>query len=143
MPGSKKEVTNAKEEGVQFVFNVSPKSLKVENNKAIAVELLTTSMSEADETGRQKVLINQGSEYLQEADIIILALGFSPEVPKFLEELKVETNSWGGIVIDSKFRTTNTNVYAGGDCRRGAHLAVTAAYDGRSAAESIKKDLVK
>jgi glutamate synthase (NADPH/NADH) small chain len=141
MPGSKKEVVNAKEEGVEFVFNVSPKSIKTEGDKAVAVELLTTSMSEPDETGRQKVVINEGSEYLEEADVIILALGFSPEVPEFLKELNVETNSWGGVIIDSKFRTSNLKVYAGGDCRRGAHLAVTAAVDGREAAKSMAEAL--
>ena len=95
MPGSKKEVVNAKEEGVEFVFNVSPKSIKVEKDLAVAVELLETSMSEADVSGRQKVVLVEGSEYLEEADVIILALGFSPEVPAFLKELNVETNSWG------------------------------------------------
>lgn len=142
MPGSKKEVVNAKEEGVEFVFNVSPKSIKVENNLAIAVELLETSMSEPDSSGRQKVVINEGSEYLEEADIVILALGFSPEVPAFLKELKVETNSWGAVVINDEFKTSNKKVYAGGDCRRGAHLAVTAAADGREAAKAIIKDLL-
>ena len=142
MPGSKKEVVNAKEEGVEFVFNVSPKSIKVENNNAIAVELLETSITQVDLIGRQKVVINEGSEYLEEADIIILALGFSPEVPAFLKELNVETNSWGGIIVDSKFKTTNLKVYAGGDCQRGAHLAVTAATDGREAARAITKELL-
>ena len=142
MPGSKKEVVNAKEEGVEFVFNVAPKSIKVENNNATAVELLTTSMSEPDASGRQKVVINEGSEYLEDADVVILALGFSPEVPAFLKELNVETNSWGGVVIDSRFKTSNKKVYAGGDCRRGAHLAVTAAADGREAAKAIAKDLL-
>jgi glutamate synthase (NADPH) small chain len=142
MPGSKKEVVNAKEEGVEFVFNVSPKSIKVENNIAVAVELLETSMSEPDSSGRQKVVINEGSEYLEEADIIILALGFSPEVPSFLKDLNVETNSWGGIEINSKFQTSNKKVYAGGDCQRGAHLAVTAAADGRDAARIMIKELI-
>jgi len=142
MPGSKKEVVNAKEEGVEFVFNVSPKSIKVENNLAVAVELLETSMSEPDSSGRQKVVINEGTEYLEDADIIILALGFSPESPSFLKELDVETNSWGGIVINSKFQTSNKKVYAGGDCRRGAHLAVTAAADGREAAKIMIKELL-
>ena len=141
MPGSKKEVVNAKEEGVEFVFNVSPKSIKTDGNVATAVELLTTSMSQADSSGRQKVVINEGSEYLEEADIIILALGFSPEVPAFLEELNVQTNSWGGVVVDSNFRTSNKKVYSGGDCNRGAHLAVTAAADGREAAKAIIRDL--
>ena len=142
MPGSKKEVVNAKEEGVEFVFNVSPKSIKVENDLALGVELLETSMSEADSSGRQKVVINEGSEYLEDADIIILALGFSPEVPAFLKELNVETNSWGAVVIDSKFKTSNKKVYAGGDCQRGAHLAVTAAVDGREAARIMTKELL-
>ncbi len=142
MPGSKKEVVNAKEEGVEFVFNVSPKSIKAENNIAIAVELLETSMSEPDESGRQKVVINQGSEYLEEADVVILALGFSPEAPSFLKELNVEINSWGGVIVDSNFRTSNKKIYAGGDCQRGAHLAVTAAVDGREAAKAIIKSLL-
>jgi len=142
MPGSKKEVVNAKEEGVEFVFNVAPKSIKVEKDLAVAVELYETTMSEADASGRQKVVIKDGSEYLEEADIVILALGFSPEVPAFLKELNVETNSWGGIVIDSSFKTSNKKVYAGGDCRRGAHLAVTAAVDGREAAKAIIKELL-
>ena len=142
MPGSKKEVINAKEEGVEFVFNVSPKSIKVEKNLAIGVELLKTSMGKADTSERQKVVLIEGSEYFEEADVIILALGFSPEVPEFLKELNVETNSWGGIIIDSKFRTSNKKVYAGGDCQRGAHLAVTAAVDGREAAKEIIKELL-
>ena len=142
MPGSKKEVVNAKEEGVEFVFNVSPKSIKAQNNVASAVELLETSMSEPDISGRQKVVINEGSEYLEEADVIILALGFSPEVPLFLKELNVETNSWGGVIVDSNFKTSNKKVYAGGDCQRGAHLAVTAAVDGREAAKAIIKNLL-
>ena len=142
MPGSKKEVVNAKEEGVEFVFNVAPKSIKVEKDLAVAVELLETKMSEADASGRQKVVIVDGSEYLEEADVVILALGFAPEVPTFLKELNVETNSWGGIVIDSSYKTSNKKVYAGGDCHRGAHLAVTAALDGREAGKAIIKDLL-
>jgi len=141
MPGSKKEVVNAKEEGVEYVFNVSPKSIVVEDATAIGVELLTTSMSEPDKSGRQKVVINEGSEYLEEADVIIMALGFSPEVPSFLKELNVETNSWGGIEINKSFKTSNEKVYAGGDCERGAHLAVTAAADGRDAARAIIQTL--
>jgi glutamate synthase (NADPH/NADH) small chain len=94
-------------------------------------------MSEPDESGRQRVVINEGTEYLEEADIIILALGFKPAVPEFLKDLGVETNSWGGIIKDSSFRTTNTKVYSGGDCVRGADLAVTAAADGRDAARKM------
>ncbi|MGB0990509.1 MAG: glutamate synthase subunit beta [Halarcobacter sp.] len=140
MPGSKKEVVNAKEEGVEYQFNVSPKSIVVDNGVATGVELLTTSMSEPDESGRQKVVINDGSEYVEEADVVIMALGFSPEIPEFFKELNIETNSWGGVETNN-YVTSNKKVYAGGDCQRGAHLAVTAALDGREAAKEIVKAL--
>ncbi|WP_404318219.1 glutamate synthase subunit beta [Malaciobacter canalis] len=141
MPGSKKEVVNAKEEGVEYIFNASPKAIKLKNNKAVAIEVQKTALSEPDETGRQKVKIVEGSEYLEEADVIIMALGFSPEVPKFLKEAKVDTNSWGGIEVNEKYQTSNEKYFAGGDCQRGAHLAVTAAADGREAAKEIIKAL--
>ncbi|AXH15544.1 glutamate synthase small subunit [Malaciobacter mytili] len=141
MPGSKKEVINSKEEGVEFIFNVSPKSIKIENGIAVAIELEETTLSEPDESGRQRVTVVENSQYLEEADIIIMALGFSPEVPAFLKEANVEINSWGGIEINSKYQTSNEKFYAGGDCQRGAHLAVTAAADGREAAKEIIKAL--
>ena len=138
MPGSKKEVVNSKEEGVEFMFNVSPKEIKVENGNVIGIELLKTVMSQADENGRQKLKTVDGSNFIEEADVVILALGFSPEVPSFLKEAKIETNFWGGIEV-TNFQTSNPKIYAGGDCQRGAHLAVTAAADGRDAAKEIMK----
>ena len=136
MPGSKKEVVNSKEEGVEFVFNVSPSKIVTIDNQATGVELLKTGLSEPDESGRQRVEIIEGSEYLEEADVVILALGFSPEQPSFLKEANVQTNAWGGVVTEN-FKTSNAKFYAGGDCQRGAHLAVTAAADGRDAAKKI------
>ncbi|RXJ55291.1 glutamate synthase subunit beta [Candidatus Marinarcus aquaticus] len=140
MPGSKKEVVNSKEEGVEFMFNVSPKAIKVEKGQVVGVELLRTAMSEPDESGRQRVEVIKDSDFIEDADVVILALGFSPEVPAFLAEAKVETNAWGGIVTNN-FKTSNPKIYAGGDCQRGAHLAVTAAADGRDAAAEIVKQL--
>ena len=141
MPGSKKEVVNAKEEGVEYIFNVSPNKIIKEGDLAVGIEVLKTGLSEADESGRQRVSIIEGSEYIEEADVIIFALGFSPEAPAFLNDAKVETNSWGGIEINDKCQTSNPKFYAGGDCKRGAHLAVTAALDGREAAAEIVKVL--
>ncbi|MFA7092866.1 MAG: FAD-dependent oxidoreductase, partial [Arcobacteraceae bacterium] len=140
MPGSKKEVVNSKEEGVEFMFNVSPKAINLDNGKVVGVELLETAMSQPDESGRQKVEILENSNFVEEADVVILALGFSPEVPAFLNESNVQTNAWGGIVTNN-FKTSNPKIYAGGDCQRGAHLAVTAAADGRDAAKEIIKAL--
>jgi glutamate synthase (NADPH/NADH) small chain len=141
MPGSKKEVVNSKEEGVEFVFNVSPNKIISTDNNATGIELLKTELSEPDESGRQRVSIVEGSEYIEDADVIIFALGFSPETPSFLSEINIETNSWGGIVTSKTCQTSNPKFYAGGDCQRGAHLAVTAAVDGREAAKEITKVL--
>ena len=141
MPGSKKEVVNSKEEGVEFVFNVSPSKIVTIDNLATGIELLKTGLSEPDESGRQKVQIIEGSEYLEDADVIIMALGFSPEQPDFLKEANVDTNSWGGVETTT-YKTSNDKFYAGGDCQRGAHLAVTAAADGREAAKEIIKVLL-
>ncbi len=132
MPGSKKEVDNSKEEGVEFVFNVSPVTITKNG-----VTLNKTELTTADETGRQKVQIIPNSQYLQDADIVILALGFDQELPKFITDLDLELDKWNGIKVNSDYSTSLKNVYAGGDSVRGADLAVTATLDGREAAKSI------
>ncbi len=145
MPGSQKEYKNAVEEGVDFTFFVSPKQI-VLNDKgdAIAVEVVKTALGAKDESGRQKMEEVKGSETRVSADVIIMSLGFDPEVPSFLAENGIETNKWGGIIINEEtHETTTAGVYAGGDCYRGADLVVTAAYDGREAARSIVKSLLK
>ena len=77
------------------------------------------------------------------ADVIIMSLGFDPATPSFLAENGIETNSWGGVIINEEtHETTTAGVYAGGDCFRGADLVVTAAFDGREAARSIVKSLL-
>jgi glutamate synthase (NADPH/NADH) small chain len=136
MPGSKKEVINSKEEGVEFVFNVSPKEI-VDNG----VILEKTQLSQIDESGRKKVEIIPNTQYLEEADIIIYALGFEQEKPKFLDELDLEFDKWNGIKVNKLYQTNNPKVFAGGDSVRGAHLAVTATYDGREAVKGILKYL--
>ena len=142
MPGSKKEVVNAKEEGVEFGFNLSPVSIAVNNDGlATGVEVIKTKMQEPNSNGRRGVSNIEGSEYIEEADIIILALGFNPLAPKFLQDLNVELNSWKGIIVDDDFKTSNPKVYSGGDAKRGANLAVTAAFDGREAAKAIINSL--
>jgi glutamate synthase (NADPH/NADH) small chain len=145
MPGSKKEYKNAMEEGVDFTFLVSPKEIIVnEEGRAVAVEVVKTTLGAKDADGRQKMEEVKGSEYRVNADIIIMSLGFDPAVPSFLAENGIETNSWGGIVINEETHETSTaGIYAGGDCYRGADLVVTAAYDGREAARSISESLLK
>ena len=145
MPGSKKEYKNAMEEGVDFSFLVSPKEIILnESGDAIAVEVIKTTLGAKDEDGRQRMEEVKGSETRVNADVVIMSLGFDPVVPSFLAENGIETNSWGGIIIDeATHETTTSGIYAGGDCYRGADLVVTAAYDGREAARSIVDSLLK
>ena len=144
MPGSQKEYKNAMEEGVDFVFCVSPKEIVLnESGRAIAVEVVKTTLGMKDESGRQKMEEIKGSEYRVSADVIVMSLGFDPETPSFLAENGIETSSWGGVVVNEQtHETTTAGVYAGGDCFRGADLVVTAAFDGREAAKSIIKSLL-
>ena len=145
MPGSKKEYKNAMEEGVDFTFFVAPKEIILnEEGQAVAVELVKTTLGAKDESGRQRMEEVKGSEHRVNADVIIMSLGFDPAVPSFLAENGIETNEWGGIIIDEEtHETTTSGIYAGGDCFRGADLVVTAAYDGREAARSITNALLK
>ena len=145
MPGSQKEYKNAMEEGVDFTFFASPKEIRLDDKgRAASVEVIKTSLGAKDESGRQKMEELKGSEFRVNADVVIMSLGFDPAVPSFLAENGIETNNWGGIIINEQTHETSTSgVYAGGDCYRGADLVVTAAYDGREAARSIIKSLLK
>ena len=143
MPGSQKEYKNAVEEGVDFAFYASPKEIILgDEGRAVSVEMIKTVLGAKDASGRQRMEEVNGSEFQVKADVVVMALGFDPETPAFLAENGIETNSWGGVVIDENHETTTSGVYAGGDCYRGADLVVTAAYDGREAARSIVKSLL-
>ncbi len=142
MPGSKKEYQNAKEEGVEFDFNVSPKKVITgEDKKVVGISLCRTKLSLASKGGRASVEEIEGSDYTQETDVIIFALGFDTISYDFYAEAGIETGKWGEIIVDERYQTTTAGIYAGGDCVRGADLVVTAAKDGRDAAFGIIKDL--
>jgi len=143
MPGSRKEYINAKEEGVEFEFYVSPKAL-ISNDKGevIGIEMVKTKLGEADASGRQSVEEIAGSAYTVEADVVIFALGFDSVEYPFLSSNGIETDKWGGIIVNEHYETTTPGIYAGGDCHRGADLVVTAVYDGREAARAITGKLL-
>jgi glutamate synthase (NADPH/NADH) small chain len=143
MPGSRKEYINAKEEGVEFEFYSSPKSLVLnDSGEVIALEMVKTKLGSPDSSGRQRVEEIVGSEYTIDADMVIFALGFDSVDYPFLASNGIETDKWGGIVVDENYETTTAGVYAGGDCHRGADLVVTAVRDGREAAKAIAKKLI-
>lgn len=143
MPGSKKEFKNSKEEGALFTYNASPKEIVVNTeNEVVAIEMQKTVLSNKDASGRASVEIVKGSDFRVEADIVIFALGFSPSNPNFLAENGIEVNKRGCIEVNENYETSKSGVYAGGDCKRGSDLVVTAAAEGKSAAEKIIKSLL-
>ena len=143
MPGSKKEFKNARDEGVKFIYNVAPKEIVVNNNnKAIGITMQKTLLGKKDSSGRSSVEIIKGSEFKVDANVVIFALGFTPTKPDFLAANGIDINKWGEIIVDEDYQTTKLGVYAGGDCKRGSDLVVTAAKEGKDAAEKIIKNLI-
>ncbi|MBL7004387.1 MAG: FAD-dependent oxidoreductase [Gammaproteobacteria bacterium] len=140
MPGSKKEVANAKEEGVQFAFNKQPIEV-VGNDKVEGIKVVSTELGEADENGRCRPVVIEGSEEIIPADAIIVAFGFQPSPADWFTGMNIDTDQHGRVVASSdaefKFQTSNQKIFAGGDMVRGSDLVVTAIAEGRDAAEGI------
>ena len=155
MPGSQREVQNAEEEGVIFEWLTSPRSLS--NNlkindlsnfeaqegdlKGIIVKKMR--LGDPDATGRRTPEEIAGSEYLEEADLVIEALGFEPEdLPTLWDQPELPVSRWGTIKVEyGTGRTNLENVYAVGDIVRGASLVVWAIKDGREAANAILNEI--
>tara|TARA_Y100001970_G_scaffold267356_1_gene357292 strand:- start:1441 stop:2880 length:1440 start_codon:yes stop_codon:yes gene_type:complete len=139
MPGSAREVANAEEEGVEFVWLSSPKEFKG-TNKIEDLIVDQIQLGEPDESGRRKPQIKKGSEFKIKADMVIKALGFDPEdLPLLFDTKELQVTKWGTIKTD--FDTMETNlkgVFAAGDIVRGASLVVWAIKDGRDAAKAMK-----
>jgi len=140
MPGSRREVANAKEEGVQFLWNRQPIEI-VGNGKVEGVKLVTTRLGEPDQRGRRKPEAIPGSEEIIPADCVIIAFGFRPSPASWFADFNIQTDDNLRVKAPSshayKFQTSNPKVFAGGDMVRGSDLVVTAVYEGRQAAEGI------
>ena len=142
MPGSAREVGNAIEEGVEFIWLTSPKSF-IGKTVVESVEVNKMKLGEPDSSGRRSPEIDLGSEYKISADLVIKSLGFDPEnLPKLFNAKELVVSQWGTIKIDLKSMQTNLDgVFAAGDIVRGASLVVWAIRDGRDAADQIEKYL--
>jgi len=139
MPGSAREVANAEEEGVEFVWLSNPKEFKGKN-KIENLIVNQIKLGEPDDSGRRRPEIKEDSEFEIKADMVIKALGFDPEnLPLLFDAQELQVTKWGTIKAD--FDTMETNlkgVFAAGDIVRGASLVVWAIKDGRDAAFSIE-----
>ena len=141
MPGSRREVENAREEGVQFLFNRQPIEVVEYFGEAIGVRVVETQLGEPGDDGRRRPEPIEDSETTIEADAIIMAFGFQPSPASWFGDINVSLNDWEGVVAPEhqtfKFQTSNPKVFAGGDMVRGSDLVVTAIWEGRQAAEGI------
>ncbi len=140
MPGSRKEVKNAKDEGVKFLFNRQPIAI-VGEDRVEGVKVVETRLGEPDARGRRSPEPIPGSEEVLPADAVIIAFGFRPSPADWFTDKDVGTDSQGRVVAPEegqyKFQTTNPKIFAGGDMVRGSDLVVTAIWEGRQAAEGI------
>ena len=140
MPGSRREVANAKEEGVQFLFNRQPVAI-VGEDRVEGVKLVTTKLGEPDENGRRRPEPIPGSEEVLAADVVLVAFGFRPSPADWFDDQGVNVSDWGGVEApeeqEFKFQTANPKIFAGGDMVRGSDLVVTAIWEGREAADGI------
>ncbi len=144
MPGSKREVENAREEGVQFLFNRQPVEVVGEEGKVTGIKLVTTRMGEPDARGRRSAEVVPGSEEVVPADVVLVAFGFRPSPAPWFADFGIELHQDGRVVAPQQpaeggfpFQTSNAKVFAGGDMVRGSDLVVTAIYEGRQAAEGM------
>ncbi|CDL79196.1 FAD-dependent oxidoreductase [Xenorhabdus cabanillasii] len=142
MPGSRREVKNAREEGAEFQFNLQPVSIEVNDRGHVqGVRVAKTQLGEMDEKGRRQAEIIPDSEFIIEADAVIMAFGFKPHTMQWLDEYQVNLDQQGRIIApessDFPFQTSNPKIFAGGDAVRGSDLVVTAIAEGRGAASGI------
>ena len=140
MPGSKREVINAKEEGVEFEFNIQP--IEILGNKSVeGIKVVRTELGEADQNGRRIPVPIPGSETIIKADAVIVAFGFRASPADWFKDFNITTKN-NGLVLAAeeqkyKFQTSNEKIFSGGDMVRGSDLVVTAIWEGREAAKSI------
>ncbi len=143
MPGSKREVANAKEEGVAFLWNRQPVAV-VGDGKVEGIKLVTTRLGEPDARGRRTPVVVEGSEEIVPCDRVLVAFGFRPNPQPWFADFGISTDPSGRVVASAQksghkhaYQTANPKVFAGGDMVRGSDLVVTAVYEGREAAKGM------
>ena len=142
MPGSPREVQNAKEEGVDFQFNIQPIDIAIdENGNTCGVKFVKTQLGAPDANGRRNPETIADSEFVMPADAVVIAFGFMPSPPQWMKDAGVEVDARGRVIAtdNSSFalQTSKENIFAGGDMVLGSDLVVTAIDQGRKAAIGI------
>ena len=140
MPGSRREVVNAQEEGVKFEFNTQPIEI-IGNEKVEGVRTIQTKLGEPDQNGRRVPVPIPGSEKIYPAEEVVIAFGFRASPAEWFKDFDITINNAGLVEApekqELKFQTSNPKIFSGGDMVRGSDLVVTAIWEGREAAKSI------
>jgi len=144
MPGSLREVNNAEEEGVEFVWLTAPEAF-IGDEDVTAVRAVKMRLGSPDASGRQTPKVIEGSAHNIKADLVIKALGFDPDdIPSLFDAPELGVSRWGTVQIDHRSMMTNIDgVFAAGDIVRGAALVVWAVRDGRDAAQRMDRYLTQ
>ncbi|GGA87949.1 glutamate synthase subunit beta [Neiella marina] len=142
MPGSRREVQNAREEGVEFMFNLQPLEIVTHDDGSVAgVKMIKTQLGQPDANGRRRPEPIEGSEHVLDADAVLVAFGFQPSPAPWFADFGISLDKWDRVVAESSqtfpYQTSNDKVFAGGDMVRGSDLVVTAIAEGRGAAEGM------
>ena len=144
MTAREEEIIHAEEEGVKFMFLVSPvEFLGDENGNVKVIRLIMNELGEPDSSGRRKPIPVPGTEFGLEVDAVVFAIGQRPNKVLYQEVPELKITKWGTIVVDGKYRTTLKGVFAGGDTVRGEATVVLAMGDGKKAAKAIDEYLSK
>jgi len=144
MPARIEEIENAEEEGIKFEFLTSPKRfIGNERRRVKAMECVRMRLGEPDDSGRRRPIPIEGSNFMMDVDVVIMAVGRTPNpiIKQTTEGL--ETTKWGGIVADEDGKTSIEGVYAGGDIVTGESTVISAMGAGRRAARAIHEFLMR
>ena len=138
MPAEDKEVTEAMEEGIEFLFQNNIVKI-IGKNKVEKLELIKTELIKKEGEDRLSPVNVENSNYIVDADYVVMALGASPE--PFVKGLNLELNKWGNIEVNNNYETSREKIYAGGDLAGVRGTVAWAAYSGREAAKKIAEKL--
>jgi glutamate synthase (NADPH) small chain len=140
MPGSRREVANAQEEGVRFLWNRQPIEI-IGDERVTGIKVCATRLGAPDARGRRRPEVVPDSEEVVPADRVLVAFGFQPSPAPWFADFGIAVDERGRVQASPthalKFQTTHPQVFAGGDLVRGSDLVVTAVFEGREAAEGI------
>jgi len=139
MPARREEVENAQEEGIVFKLLTNPKQmLGNEQNWVVGMECYEMELGEPDDSGRRRPIVKEGSEFIIDVDVVIVALGTTPNPLIASTTEGLETTRWGTVVADEETgKTVKPKVWAGGDIVTGAATVISAMGAGKQAAASI------